>query len=93
MIYFPYTTPEKLGQVRQAMAEKEKTRLALEAITVDLVHAGEQQPESDHQFKGERTESGLFREQHFRNAKGWFSYELRNPGGLAKKLRITLSWP
>jgi len=89
VIYFPYTTPENLGQVKQAMAEKEKTRLALEAITVDLVHCGEQQPESDHQFKGERTESGLFREEHFRNAKGWFSYELRNPGGLAKKLRLT----
>ncbi len=89
VIYFPYTTPENLGKVKQAMAEKEKSRLALETITVDLVHCGEQQPESDHQFKGERTESGLFREEHFRNAKGWFSYELRNPGGLAKKLRIT----
>ncbi|WP_211345625.1 glycoside hydrolase family 127 protein [Paraflavitalea soli] len=88
VIYFPYTKPENLGQLKQAMADKEKARMALEAITVDLVHCGEQQPESDHQFKGERTESGSFREEHFRNAKGWFSYVLRNEGALAKKLRV-----
>jgi DUF1680 family protein len=89
VIYFPYTSPENLGQVKKTMQEKEQTRLALEAITTDVVYAGEQQPESDHAFKGEQTETGYFRERHFRNAKGWFSYDLRNAGGQGRKLRVT----
>ncbi|WP_208420101.1 glycoside hydrolase family 127 protein [Paraflavitalea devenefica] len=89
VIYFPYTRPENLEQVKKAMQEKEQARMALETITVDVVYAGEQQPESDHAFKGEQTETGYFRERHFRNAKGWFSYDLRNAGGQAKKLRVT----
>lgn len=89
IIYFPYTRPENLEQIKQKMQEQEKARLALEAITVDVVHSGEQQPESDHAFKGEQTDAGLFKERHYRNAKGWFSYELRNAGGQGKKLRVT----
>lgn len=88
VVYFPYTKPADLEAVKRVIADKEKARLAVEAMTLDLVYCGEQQPESDHQFKGERTESGLYREQHFRNAKGWFSYVLRNEGSQAKKLRI-----
>lgn len=89
VIYFPYTRPENLDQVKKAMQEKEQGRLALETITADVVYAGEQQPESDHGFKGEQTEAGYFRERHFRNAKGWFSYDLRNAGGQGRKLRVT----
>ena len=89
VVYFPYTRPENLEQVKKAMQEKEQARLALDAITVDVVHCGEQQPESDHAFRGEQTEAGLFKERHYRNAKGWFSYDLRNASGQAKKLRVT----
>lgn len=89
VIYFPYTSPGNLEQVKKAMQEKEQARLALDAITADVVHCGEQQPESDHGFKGEQTEAGLFKERHYRNAKGWFSYDLRNPGGQRRKLRVT----
>lgn len=88
-VYFPFTTPDSLQSVRQRLREKEAARLALDALTVDVVHCGEQQPESDHQFKGERSESGLFRERAFRNAKGWFSYDLRNTSGQGRKLRVT----
>jgi hypothetical protein len=58
-------------------------------MTVDLINTGEQQPESDHGFKGENTESGLFLERHFRGGRGWFSYTLKNPAGAAKNLRVT----
>jgi uncharacterized protein len=89
VIYFPYASPDKLEQVTRVMKEKEQARLALDAITADVVYGGEQQPESDHNFKADRAEAGLFRERNFRNAKGWFSYDLRNAGGQAKKLRVT----
>lgn len=89
VIYFPYTSPDKLAEVKKVMQEKEQARLALDAITADVVYGGEQQPESDHNFKADRAEAGLFRERNFRNAKGWFSYDLRNTGGQARQLRVT----
>jgi hypothetical protein len=89
VIYWPYTTVADLPRLQAEMKLKEAEKMKLEAATVDLVTAGEQQPESDHNFKGENTESGLFREQHYRNGKGWFSYDLRNPNLDAAKLSIT----
>ncbi|MDB5249590.1 MAG: acetyl-CoA carboxylase [Segetibacter sp.] len=89
MIYWPTTTPEKLVARQQSLKEAEGVKLALERQTVDQVAPGEQQPESDHNFKGENTESGVFNERHFRHATGWFSYDLKNPGKEARKLRVT----
>ncbi|WP_295773342.1 glycoside hydrolase family 127 protein [uncultured Mucilaginibacter sp.] len=89
IIYWPYTSTQKLPAVLAAMKEKEAKKQALDAQTVDLVNTGEQQPENDHNFKGENTDNGLFAERHYRNAKGWFSYTLKNSLGTATKLRIT----
>ena len=88
-IYWPYTNPERLDGLLSAVNKRETAAAALETQTVDQVSTGQQQPESDHQFKSENAENGLFMERHFRNGKGWFSYVLRNPKGLAKKLRLT----
>ncbi len=89
VVYWPYTSPDKLQNVLEAVRIKEDAAAKLEALTIDMVNTGEQQPESDHQFKGENTEAGLFMEQHYRNAKGWFSYMLKNDEGSAKKLSVT----
>jgi DUF1680 family protein len=88
-IYWPYTSPDRLDGLLSAVKKRETAAAALEAQTVDQVNTGQQQPESDHQFKSENAENGLFMERHFRTGKGWFSYVLRNPKGLAKKLRLT----
>lgn len=89
VVYFPVTTVDSLPLVRERLKGIETARLALEAQTVDVVHSGEQQPENDHGFTGTQTENGLFRERAFRNAKGWFSYSLRNKDGKARTLRLT----
>ncbi|MGV3589144.1 MAG: beta-L-arabinofuranosidase domain-containing protein [Adhaeribacter sp.] len=89
MLYWPVTTPEKLESNRKAIRKKEAIRLALEARTVDQVAPGEQQPESDHNFQGEKTESGVFNNRHWRHATGWFSYDLKNPKKEARTLQIT----
>ncbi len=89
MLYWPYTTKEKLPEIQKAMKEREEAQMQLEAITLDVVTAGEQQPESDHNFKGEKTDTGTFKERHYRNGKGWFSYDLKNNDLEAKNLRIT----
>jgi len=51
----------------------------LEARTVDVVNAGEEQNERDHKMKGENTEVRDFNERQFRfaNTNGWFSWELK----------------
>jgi hypothetical protein len=89
VVYWPYTSPDKLQDVLKAAKIKEEIAAKLEASTIDLVNTGEQQPETDHQFKGENTEVGSFLERHYRTAKGWFSYTLKNGGRLAKKLSVT----
>ncbi|MFV8376280.1 beta-L-arabinofuranosidase domain-containing protein [Flavobacterium sp. LB1P71] len=89
MLYWPYTTKEKLPEIQKAMKEREEAQMKLEAITVDVVTAGEQQPESDHNFKGDKTDTGMFKERHYRNGQGYFSYDLKNNNLEARKLRIT----
>jgi len=89
MLYWPYTTKEKLPELQKAIREREEIKLKLEAETVDRVAPGEQQPESDHNFKWENTDSGVHRDRHWRTAQGWFSYDLKNPKAEARKIRIT----
>jgi len=89
VIYFPYSSTEKLPERAEAIRLAEEEKMKVEQETVDLVNTGEQQPESDHQFKGERTENGTHMERHFRNGKGWFSYVLKNKDLTAGKLRLT----
>ncbi|WP_281636597.1 glycoside hydrolase family 127 protein [Flavobacterium marginilacus] len=89
MLYWPYTTQEKLPEIQKAMKEREEIQMKLEALTIDAVTAGEQQPESDHNFKGEKTDTGMFKERHYRNGQDFFSYDLKNLLLEARKLRIT----
>jgi DUF1680 family protein len=91
MVYWRFATPDQLHSIREELRKAEEERLALETITVDYVAPGEQQPESDHGFKGENTESGVFRERHWRHSKGWFSYDLKNGKGEGRRIRITYS--
>jgi hypothetical protein len=77
--------------MRAANVRAESERLALDAITVDQVAPGEQQPESDHFFKGEGADAGINKGRHWRHAKKWFSYDLSDRAGQAKTLRLTFS--
>ncbi|MBN2761705.1 MAG: glycoside hydrolase family 127 protein [Bacteroidales bacterium] len=91
MVYWPVITPDSLEKRNIAMQEKEKERLALEALTLDQVATGEQQPEVEHNFKGEDTESGIYEGRHWRHARGWFSYDLKNTNREGRILRVTYS--
>jgi uncharacterized protein len=91
MIYWKVTTPENLERIKREIQAHEKELLALESRTVDQVGVGEQQPEADHNFKGENAEMGSTDGQPWRNARGWFSYDLRNPRAEGKILRVTFA--
>lgn len=91
MIYWPYATPENLAAMQAATAKNEAEKLALDAITIDQVAPGEQQPESDHFFKAEGADTGLNKGKRWRHATQWMSYELNDKQHQAKKLRISFS--
>lgn len=89
MLYWPVLDEEALDKRMAEIKEKEAVMLALEKRTVDHVAPGEQQPESEHNFKGEQTESGNYQGRFWRHAQGWFSYDLKNKNKEGKILRIT----
>jgi DUF1680 family protein len=70
---------EEGWNARQAeyTAELEKLKKIKES-TIDFVQPGEMQPERDHNFKGERTSPGGFKERANRESRGgWFSYNMK----------------
>jgi len=89
VVYFPYSSTETLSERAKEIQLAEEEKMKIEQQTVDLVNVGEQQPESDHHFKGEQTDNGIYQERHFRNGKGWFSYLLKNKDLSANKLILT----
>ncbi|MQA40883.1 glycoside hydrolase family 127 protein [Rugamonas aquatica] len=91
VVYWPYSTPANLAFMQTKAAKDEAARLALNAQTIDQVAPGEQQPESDHFFKGEGTEAGVDGPLHWRQASGWFSYEFKDLKSEARTLQLTYS--
>lgn len=91
VMYWPYSTPANLAAMQAKAAEGEKERIALNALTIDQVAPGEQQPESDHFFKAEGGEAGINQGKHWRHATGWFSYDLNDKKLEARVLRLTYS--
>lgn len=87
-IYFPLAEPERLQERRAELRAADGAALALRDRTVDAVAAGEQQPESDHRFRGRDTWSGLTDGLRWRAAGGWWSYRLTDPDGAATGLQV-----
>ncbi|WP_111978697.1 beta-L-arabinofuranosidase domain-containing protein [Algibacillus agarilyticus] len=87
--YWANTTPKALTKFRDRAAQAAAAIAELEALTIDKVAPGEQQPESDHFFKAEQSEAGVHMGRHWRHAHQWFSYELNDKQQDADFLRIT----
>jgi hypothetical protein len=89
VVYWEKETPESLKKHEQELAEQEKAAQELERITVDVVKAGEQQPEADHFMESENSNTGVNKDHHWRDAKEWFSYKMKDVNKISDKLRIT----
>ncbi|MBI5685647.1 MAG: glycoside hydrolase family 127 protein [Verrucomicrobia bacterium] len=77
-VYWPLMSEDGWKQKLATKAAEEAKRKAYEARIVDEVQPGEQQPETDHSFKGGNTATGEFHSRKWRDARdGWFSYELK----------------
>jgi hypothetical protein len=89
VVYWQKETSESIKAIQQKLALQEEAAAKLAAVTIDMVKAGEQQPESDHFIESENSSSGVNKDSHWRDAKGWFSYKLIDKERKAGSLRIT----
>lgn len=87
-MYWRITTPDQLAAQREAGAARERELAARDAATLDKVVAGQQQPEVEHGFKGEETETGTHEGRSWRHGK-WFQYSLNPNGEKAADLEVT----
>lgn len=67
----------------RALAEQ-----ALTARTLDQIQPGQQQPEVEHQYQGEASQSGNNNGRHWRDSRAWFSYQLTDAGNAGTVLRL-----
>lgn len=88
IIYWPQATAEELDTMKKQMEAQEREKIKLNAKTIDKVVCGEQQPESDHFILSENSSIGFIEDVHWREARGWFSYQLKNNEKKAKYLYI-----
>ncbi|MDR2949500.1 MAG: glycoside hydrolase family 127 protein [Prevotella sp.] len=80
IIYWPQATSEEVKDLQKRIEQEELERIKLDAITIDKVVCGEQQPESDHFIQSENSYTGFEEEVHWRETQGWFSYQMKNNG-------------
>ena len=77
-VYWPVFTPLAWKQKASALAAADVRRRTMERRTVDVVHPGQPQSETDHRYRGEQSQTGDFNGRKWRHAPsaGWFRYEL-----------------
>ncbi len=89
-LYFPV-----VGAVRDVLARRaalgalDEEQLRLAARTVDAVACGEQQPETDHGYRGAHTWTGAVGGRHWRATGDRFSYRLVDHHGQGGIVRVT----
>ncbi|MDQ1096100.1 MULTISPECIES: glycoside hydrolase family 127 protein [Chryseobacterium] len=88
IMYWPQADQNKIESLQRQKAEEEAETRRLDQITIDQIQLGEQQPESDHFFESKDSNTGYMEDRHFRDAKGWFSYSMKNSGKNAAFLYV-----
>jgi len=89
-VYWPVAVAGRTAQRHDELAAMDAAALSLDERTVDVVTAGEQPPESDHDCAGEDTTIGMLEGRRWRTAGGWFRYTMKDDGGEAVTLRVGL---
>lgn len=89
VIYWQHFTPEQYQSKIQKIQGDESAQLELDKNTVDRVTPGEQQPETDHHFQSENSNTGYFKDRHWRDTKGWMSYDLAAVPGQPLAVAVT----
>lgn len=89
VVYWRKESRKGFTALQQKLAEEDIQEARLAASTIDLITAGEQQPESDHFMEKENSLAGTNFNRHWRAANDWFSYKLSDKDKAGRKIRIT----
>ena len=77
-VYWDLLTEEGWASRELARKNELKTLEMLDERTIDRIHPGVEQSEKSHEFKGENSHAGRFRQRENRGAReGWLSYRLK----------------
>jgi hypothetical protein len=87
-MYWQLTTKEELAAKRERLAAEERAKALREANTLDRVAPGEQQPEVEHDFVSQNSDSDLRNGQRWRRGE-WFQYSLSPRGEKSVELAVT----
>ena len=88
-MYFQTFTKEEYKEKQALLKQQEIDAIAIEAKTVDKINCGEQQPEVDHLYKGEKSESGYDDGRFWRNTSSYISYQMVNKNLEGKFIEIS----
>ncbi|PXY43307.1 glycoside hydrolase family 127 protein [Flavobacterium hydrophilum] len=77
-IYFQTYSKEEYKENQALLKQQEIEAMAVEAKTIDKINCGEQQPEVDHLYKGEKSNSGYDDGKFWRNTRSYISYQMLN---------------
>ncbi|MEO7975638.1 beta-L-arabinofuranosidase domain-containing protein, partial [Flavobacterium sp.] len=88
-MYFQTFTQKEYENQKEIQKQQEAKMIALEAITVDKINCGEQQPEVDHEYKGEQSNSGYDDDKFWRSTRSYISYKLQNKNNAGKYIEIS----
>ncbi|MEF9477880.1 hypothetical protein OWR28_09375 [Chryseobacterium sp. 1B4] len=88
ILYWPQADKSGIENILKQRAKEEAEIRKLDMITADKIQLGEQQPESDHFIESKDSGTGYMEDRHFRDAKGWFSYQMKNNGKNASYLYL-----
>lgn len=80
MMYWLTATQDEYNELVKEKKEEELLKLKLDERTLDAVKTGEQQPESDHKMRSEKSRKGTFQDVAYRDVQdgGFLEYTL-NP--------------
>ncbi|WP_134141445.1 glycoside hydrolase family 127 protein [Flavobacterium sp. S87F.05.LMB.W.Kidney.N] len=89
-MYFQTYSKEEYKEKQKLLKQQEIEAMALEEKTIDKINCGEQQPEVDHLYKGEKSSSGYEDGKFWRNTSSYISYQMLNKNSGGRFLHISV---
>jgi hypothetical protein len=87
-MYWQLTSKAEIDAKKDRLAADERAKALREANTLDRVAPGEQQPEVEHDFASQNSDSGMRNGQRWRRGE-WFQYTLSPRGEKSVELAVT----
>lgn len=88
-VYWSVLSPAEWHQHEAEMEAAAAKQREEEARIVDTFQPGEQQSEVDHGLASDHSQTGDFRDRKWRDARGWFEFQLKVRPGVSQVLRAT----